>query len=54
MVTPAEPRNHREALTAMILELQANRIILDGLTDRYGMFLFTAMDRIGTTSGGDQ
>jgi len=36
-----EPWNAREALTAMIFELRANRVILAGLTDRYGVFLFT-------------
>ena len=37
----AASRSHREELAAMTLELQANRTVLDGLTDRYGVFVFT-------------
>jgi hypothetical protein len=41
MTTPAELRKDRGQLLAMILELQTNRIILDGLLDCYGTFRFT-------------
>ena len=41
MTTTAELREHRECLLAMILELQANRMILDGLVKCYGVFRFT-------------
>jgi len=33
--------NHREELAAMALELQSNRAVLDGLTNGYGVFVFT-------------
>ncbi len=45
MTTPAEGRKHRENLLAMILELQTNRIVLDGLLNCYGMFRFTGGDQ---------
>lgn len=35
------PRNDREVLAAMLLELQTNQGILDGLTRWYGLFVFT-------------
>jgi len=41
MTIPAELRTNREQLLAMLLELQANRIILDELVRCYAMFLFT-------------
>jgi hypothetical protein len=41
MTTPAELRKDRGQLLAMILELQTNRIILDGLLDCYATFRFT-------------
>ena len=41
MTTPAELRKDRQQLLAMILELQTNRIILDGLLACYGTFRFT-------------
>jgi hypothetical protein len=41
MTTTVELRKHREQLLAMILELQANRVILDELVKYYGVFLFT-------------
>jgi len=41
MTTTAEIRKHREQLLAMVLDLQANRIILDELVNCYGVFLFT-------------
>jgi hypothetical protein len=41
MTTPAELRKDRQQLLAMRLELQANRILLDGLLDCYGTFRFT-------------
>jgi hypothetical protein len=34
-------QRQREQLLAMILELQTNRLILDGLANCYGVFLFT-------------
>ena len=34
-------RNRREELAAMVLELQANRAILDGMANWYGVFIFT-------------
>jgi hypothetical protein len=37
----AASRNHREELAAMTLEFETNRTVLDGLTDRYGVFVFT-------------
>jgi hypothetical protein len=37
----AESRNRREELAAMLMELQANRTVLDGLVDWYGLFVFT-------------
>jgi hypothetical protein len=37
----AESRNHRGELEAMLLELQANRTVLDGLANWYGVFVFT-------------
>ena len=44
MMMPADVRNRRKALSAMILELQNNRITLTGLLSRYGVFLFTGGD----------
>ena len=41
MMMPADVRNRRETLSAMILELQNNQITLTGLLSRYGVFLFT-------------
>ena len=41
MTKPAQLHKYREQLVAMILELQTNRIILDGLLNRYGIFRFT-------------
>jgi len=41
MTTPTELRKDHEQLAAMIQELQANRIILDGLSNCYGTFRFT-------------
>jgi hypothetical protein len=41
MTTTVESRKQREQLLAMILELQANRMILDELAKHYGVFLFT-------------
>ena len=38
------PRNDREELAAMLLELQTNRGILKGLTSWYGLFVFTGGD----------
>ena len=38
------PRNDREELAAMFLELQTNRDILAGLTSWYGLFVFTGGD----------
>ena len=38
------PRNDREELAAMLLELQINRGILKGLTGWYGLFVFTGGD----------
>jgi hypothetical protein len=38
---PGEVQRHRKQLLAMIRELQTNRIILDGLANCYGVFLFT-------------
>jgi len=38
------PRNDREELAAMLLELQANRGILGGMTSWYGLFVFTGGD----------
>ena len=37
----ATSRSHPEELAAMVLELQSNRAILDGLADWYGVFVFT-------------
>lgn len=37
-------RNHCEELAAMLLELQTNLGILDGLTSWYGLFVFTGGD----------
>lgn len=33
--------NHREELAAMVVELQSNRAVLDGLTNWYEVFVFT-------------
>jgi len=33
--------NHREELAAMVLELQSNQAVLDGLTNWYEVFVFT-------------
>ncbi|MBN2293935.1 MAG: hypothetical protein JXM70_16025 [Pirellulales bacterium] len=41
MTKPAQLHKYREQLAAMIRELQTNRIILDGLLNRYGIFRFT-------------
>ena len=41
MLIPAHLRKDREQLLAMILELQTNRIILNGLLDCYATFRFT-------------
>jgi hypothetical protein len=41
MTTTAEPSTHREQLSAMILELQANRVVLDRLSKQFAMFRFT-------------
>ena len=41
MKHPGEVQRQREQLLAMIRELQTNRIILDGLVNGYGVFLFT-------------
>ena len=38
---PALMPNHREELAAMALELQSNRAVLEGLTNWYGVFVFT-------------
>lgn len=38
------PRNDREELAAMLLELQTNQGILDRLTRWYGLFVFTGGD----------
>lgn len=35
------PRNRHEELAAMVLELQTNQVVLDGLTRWYGVFVFT-------------
>jgi hypothetical protein len=37
----AASQNHRTELAAMILELETNRAILDGLASWYGVFVFT-------------
>jgi hypothetical protein len=37
----SEPSADREQLSAMILDLQANRVVLDGLSIRCTMFRFT-------------
>ena len=41
MTMHGELQTRLEQLLAMILELGTNRIILDGLVSRYGVFLFT-------------
>lgn len=38
------PQNEHEELAAMLLELQTNRGLLDGLTRWYGLFVFTGGD----------
>jgi hypothetical protein len=37
----AQSRNRSDGLLAMIREWQAHRVVLDGLVDDYGVFLFT-------------
>lgn len=37
----ATSRNRREELAMMVVELQANRLVLDGLSKWYGLFVFT-------------
>jgi hypothetical protein len=44
MTMPTDVQDHREALSAMRRELQTNRAILKGLTNRYSVFLFTGGD----------
>jgi hypothetical protein len=41
MTITAESSKHREQLSAMMLDLQNNRAILDGLATWYGVFVFT-------------
>ncbi len=41
MTMPTDLQNHREALLGMRRELQSNRVLLKGVTNDYGVFLFT-------------